>query len=147
MSKNGSVETTGRSCVLAARHQAVRESLAVLLEHEGFTVAGMAESGREAIQLLQTVRPDLAVLDLRLRDMSGIEVAREAMRLGLSSAIVIHTSVTGSTLVQEALDAGVRGLALKAVPPTALLGAVAAAAAGEVYVDPAIRGYAAGLAE
>ena len=127
-------------CVLADDHEGMLSSLTSLLEYEGFTVVGAARTAREAIQLLEAHRPDLAVLDFRLRDMTGIEVAREAARLGLSTAIVIHTAEAGPALVRAALDAGVRGVARKDVPPAPLLDAIAAAVAGEIYVDPALGG-------
>jgi two-component system response regulator DesR len=128
-------------CIVAERHKEVRETLVLLLEHEGFTVVGAADHGSEAIQLLEIHRPDLAVLELRLGDMTGIDVAREAARRGLPAAIVIHTTEAGPTQIREALDAGVQALARKAVPPAALLHAVTAAMAREVYVDPALDGF------
>ncbi len=128
------------ACVLADDHEDMLSSLAALLEDEGFAVVGAARTAREAIQLLDEHRPDLAVLDFRLRDMTGVEVAREAARLGLATAIVIHTAEAGAALVREALDAGVLGLARKAVPPAPLLQALAAASAREIYVDPALGG-------
>jgi DNA-binding NarL/FixJ family response regulator len=132
-----SIGSRGRSCVVGDRHPGMRESLALLLEHEGFTVVGRAANGREAIRLLEAHRPDLTVLDLSLGDMTGIDVALEASRLRLVVAIVIYASEATSEVIQQALDAGVRAIALEAVPPTALLNAIAAAVADEIFVDPA----------
>jgi DNA-binding NarL/FixJ family response regulator len=126
------------TCILAARHDAIRKSLALLLAHEGFAVVGEATTGRQAVLLLDEFRPLLAVLDLRLVDMTGIEVARKARRLGVETAIVLHTGWIGRSTVQEALEAGVNAIAVKAVPPGALLDALAAVVSGETYVDPAI---------
>ncbi|HUY71099.1 MAG TPA: response regulator transcription factor [Gaiellaceae bacterium] len=128
---------TGLSCVVADRHPEMLESLALLLEHEGFTVVGKASTGRDAVRFLETRQPDLLVLDLRLGAMTGIDVARAAARLGLTGAIVLHTSEATPKLVREALDAGVGGIAREAVPPTSLLKAIAAAVARELYIDPA----------
>jgi DNA-binding NarL/FixJ family response regulator len=140
MFRRGAARETALTCVVAEPHQAMRDSLALLLEHEGYSIIGSASTAREALDLIAALRPDLAVLDLRLRDMSGIEVAREAKRLGFAGAIVIHTASTGPKLIQDALDAGIHGLAGKAVPPTPLLDAISAALAGTIYIDPAIRG-------
>jgi two-component system, NarL family, nitrate/nitrite response regulator NarL len=126
------------ACVLADDHEDMLSSLTSLLEAEGFTVVGAATTAHAAIQLLEAHKPDLAVVDFRLGDMTGVEVAREAARLGLATRIVIHTAETGAALVREALAAGVLGLAGKAVPPAPLLQALAAAAEREVYVDPAL---------
>ena len=137
MHAEGSTGGRGLRCVVADRHPDMRESLALLLEHEGFMVVGKATTGSEAVQFLETHRPDLTVLDLRLGTMTGIDVACEAARLGLPGVIVLHTSVATPELVREALDAGIRGIAGKAVPPASLLTAIAAALAREVYIDPA----------
>jgi DNA-binding NarL/FixJ family response regulator len=138
MGEEGSIGSTGLTCLVADRHPDLRESIALLLEHEGFVVVGKATTGPEAVRLVETERPDLIVLGLRLGTMTGIEVAREAARLGLTSAIVLHASEATPELVREALAAGIRGIAREAVPPLPLLNAIAAAVAREVYVDPAL---------
>jgi DNA-binding NarL/FixJ family response regulator len=135
------------TCILADRHHAIRESLALLLAHEGFAVVGEATTGRHALLLLDELRPLLAVLDLRLIDMTGIEVAQEARRLGVETAIVLHAGSIGRSTVQEALAAGVNAIAVKAVPPGALLDALAAVISGETYVDPALGYRSLGSAE
>ena len=127
---------TGLSCLVADRHPEMLESLALLLEHEGFTVVGKVATGREAVRFLESHQPDLMVLDLRLGTMTGIDVAREAARLGSTGAIVIHTSEATPELVREALEVGVRGMARETVPPTPLLNAITAALAREIYIDP-----------
>jgi DNA-binding NarL/FixJ family response regulator len=142
MDTEGSIGSTDRSCVVGDRHPVMRESLALLLEDEGFTVVGKAATGREAIRLLEVHRPTLTVLDLRLGDMTGIEVALETSRLGLGVATVIYVSESTPEVIRHALDAGVRAIAREAVPPAALIHAIAAAVAGETYVDPAF-GYTA----
>lgn len=139
MAHSGSREGVALACVLADDHQGLLASLADLLHHEGFAVVGTATTGADAIQLIKIVRPDVAVLDFRFPDMTGLEVAREASRLGLTTAIVIHTAVAGPGLVRDALKAGVLGIAVKAVPPESLLRAVAAAVAGEIYIDPSLE--------
>ncbi len=136
MPTEGSNPTASLTCLVADRHPEMRESLAQLLAHEGFEVVGTAASGREADRLLEAHRPEIMVLDLRLDTMTGIDVAREAARLDHPAVIVLYTSDAAQTLVQEALAAGVRGIAREAVPPVPLLKAIAAAVAGEVYVDP-----------
>ena len=125
------------TCVVADDHGAMLSSLASLLEQEGFAVVGAAATGREAVLLLASCRPALAVLDVRLGDMTGIEVAREAASLGVDTAIVLHTAECGAQLVRDALAAGIRCVARKDVPPLSLLNAITAAVAGNVYVDPA----------
>jgi len=138
MGQQSQAEKQGVACIVADRHPVIRDSLELLLQDDGYAVCGKAATGSEAIRLLDELRPGLAVLDLSLHDMSGVEVAREARRLGLDTTIVIHTAAIRPSHVPEALEAGVGAIALKAVPPDALLEAIAAARAGETYVDPAI---------
>jgi DNA-binding NarL/FixJ family response regulator len=126
------------TCVLVDDHPEVLSSLASLLEHEGLEVVGRAATGAEALRLLELHRPAVAVLDLRLPDLSGIEVARAAARIAPETAIVVHTGEAHASTVGDALAAGVLGVVLKAVPPWQLLEALDAALAGEVHVDPSL---------
>ena len=133
---------TRRSCLLVDDHETMLSSLSSLLRHEGFVVVGEAATGAEAIRLLGLSRPDLTVVDFRLPDMTGLDVAREAARIAPATVLVLHTGETGPAIAREALAAGVRGVVLKAVPPTHLLAAISAALAGDVYVDPNLTGAA-----
>lgn len=132
-------ETPARlTCVLIDDHEAVLSALASLLHEEGFAVVGVARTGAEAVQLLTEHAPHFAVLDFRLPDMTGLEVARESVRLGSPTVLVLYTAERNSTLVSDALSAGVRGIVLKDVSPVALVSALEVALAGDVYVDPAL---------
>lgn len=110
--------------------------MALLLEHEGFTVVGSAATGEGALELIRAKRPRIAVLDLLLPGMTAFEVAGE---VGSSTAIVIHAGEASASLARDALAAGARAVVLKHVPPLALLHALAHTTAGETLIDPAIR--------
>jgi DNA-binding NarL/FixJ family response regulator len=122
------------TCIVIDDHELMLSSLALLLAGEGLTVVGEARTGSEAIRLLEEHQPDLAVLDFRLPDMSGIDVAKTAR--GLSTAFVLHTAEADAVVAEAALVAGVLCIVAKGSPPHRLLAAIACALAGEPYLDP-----------
>jgi two-component system NarL family response regulator len=123
--------------VIAEDHRMVRELLAALLAREAdVAVVGEAANGREAIDLVQTLRPDLLVLDVGLPEIDGIEVAR---RLRVSQpalkllALSIHSE---ERFVQAMLNAGANGYLLKTSAVTELVQAIRAVTQGKLYVSP-----------
>jgi DNA-binding NarL/FixJ family response regulator len=140
------VETEGaprsrHTCLLVDDHLDMLATLTELLEHEGFVIVGQAATGVSAVDLLDAQRPDLAVLDYRLPDMTGIDLAREAARVSPLTVVVLHAGEASQGLVTHALEAGVRGVVLKGVPPTHLMLSLEAALAGQTYVDPKLGGF------
>ena len=115
----------------------VRELLAALLAREAdVAVVGEAANGREAIDLAQTLRPDLLVLDVGLPEIDGIEVARRlrASQPGLKLlALSIHSE---ERFVQAMLNAGANGYLLKTSAVTELVQAIRAVTQGKLYVSP-----------
>ena len=117
------------------------DALADLLGSEGMELVGRASTGVEALQILDELPTTAVVLDLRLPDMDGIEVARRAAEiLRRKSVVILYTSWADGQQVQDGLDAGARGVVLKDGPAENLLAAIAATVAGGIYVDPGIRG-------
>jgi two-component system, NarL family, response regulator DevR len=127
------------TCLLVDDHEAMRSSLVALVEQEGFLVVGEAGTGAQAVSLLGELKPVLAVLDYRLPDMTGIDIAREAARVAPLTALVLHAGEAPRSMVSEAVAAGIRGVVLKSVPATELMRSVEAVLAGETYVDPRLR--------
>jgi DNA-binding NarL/FixJ family response regulator len=125
--------------MLADDHAALLSSLARFLSGERIDVVGRARTGAGALRLLAQHRPDVAVIDFRLPDTNGIEVAREAAEIAPDTGIVIYTSFGHSKLVRDALAVGVRAVVLKDAEPSQLLRAISEVAAGRVYVDPRLR--------
>jgi DNA-binding NarL/FixJ family response regulator len=140
------VNTPSFSCVVVDDHPALVEAVRRLLEGRGIGVAGTAGTGEEGLDLVRQERPDVAVVDLRLPGMSGIDLAREASRTVPETGIVIYTGFGDRAVLVEALDAGVRGFVLKEAPLEDLVRAVRAAAAGGTYVDPVLGAELAGEA-
>ena len=127
-------------CVLVDDHPEVLNSLEALLDGDGIDIVGKATTGAEGLRELERRCPDLAIVDLRLPDISGYDIAREAVRISPGTAILIHTADIGPGVAERGLEAGARAVVLKSVPPSQLLLAVAAVLAGEVYVDPGFHG-------
>ena len=126
------------SLVLVDDHQALREGLAALLGSRGFTVLGQAGSAAAGEDLVRHTAPDLALLDIRLPDGSGIDLARDLLLFHPDLRVVMYTGEGEPGLVAEALDAGARGYVLKAGAFDELLSAIAFVGDGGAYVDPRI---------
>ena len=99
--------------ILADDHLIVRQGLRSVLEQEAYTVLGEAGDGREALRLAQELRPDVAVLDLAMPLLNGLDAAREISRVSPQTKTILLTMHTEDPYVMEALRAGVRGYLLK----------------------------------
>jgi two-component system response regulator DevR len=120
-------------------HEVVRRGLRELLEHSGdIEVVGEAARADEALRRIPAVRPDVAVLDARLPDGSGIEVCREIRSSLPSVACLILTSYDDDEALFAAIMAGAAGYVLKQIRGTDLVDAVHRVARGQSLLDPAI---------
>jgi two-component system, NarL family, response regulator DevR len=120
-------------------HEVVRRGLRDLLEQSGdIEVVGEAGRADEALRRIPAVRPDVAVLDARLPDGSGIEVCRD-IRSSLSSvACLVLTSYDDDEALFAAIMAGAAGYVLKQIRGTDLVDAVHRVAKGQSLLDPAV---------
>jgi DNA-binding NarL/FixJ family response regulator len=128
------------TCVLADDHPAVLEAVSGFLQREGVDVIGRARDGEEALEKIETRKPSVALVDVRMPRVGGIEVARRAARLSPDTAVLLYTAYGDRALLTEALDAGVRGFVLKEAPMEDLARAVETVAGGGTYVDPVLAG-------
>jgi two-component system, NarL family, response regulator NreC len=124
--------------LLADDHAVVREGLRVLLEREGFTFSAEASDGREAIQLCEKHKPDVAVLDLAMPLLNGIDAAREIIKANSKIKVILLTMHTEDHLVLESLRAGVTGYVLKTRASSELVQAIRAVSKGEMYLTQSI---------
>lgn len=124
--------------LLADDHAVVREGLRVLLEREGFTFSAEASDGREAIQLCEKHKPDIAVLDLAMPLLNGIDAAREIIKVNSKIKVILLTMHTEDHLVLESLRAGVTGYVLKTRASSELVQAIRAVSKGEMYLTQSI---------
>ncbi len=128
------------TCVVADDHPAVLEAVSEYLAMGGIEVVARASDGEEALRLIEEHGPRIALVDVRMPGLGGIELARRAGRSAQQTAILLYTGYGDRALLTEALDAGVSGFVLKEAPIEDLLRAVQSVAAGSTYVDPVLAG-------
>lgn len=120
-------------------HEVVREGLRALLEsHDDIEVVGDSGSAVEAASRIPALRPDVAVLDARLRDGSGIEVCRTVRAVDPSIHGLILTSYDDDEALFSAIMAGASGYVLKQIRGSDLVDAVRQVAAGNSLIDPSM---------
>jgi len=124
--------------VLADDHALIRQSLAALLEREGFVVQGEASDGREAVRLAQTLSPDAVVMDISMPLFNGLNAALELSRACPRTPTVLLTRHDENQYVAEALRCGVKGYVLKSQAATDLVHAINEVCRGQVYLSPGI---------
>jgi DNA-binding NarL/FixJ family response regulator len=125
--------------VVADDHPALRAGIRVRLEIDQVAqVLAEAVDGSEALELVESLRPDIAVLDVRMPGLDGVEVAEQINLRGLPTHVVLLTGLTDTELVQRALDVGVRGYVDKLSRLDVLVAAIRAVFAGERFVDPGL---------
>jgi DNA-binding NarL/FixJ family response regulator len=123
------------TCVVADDHPAVLEAVAEFLAQGGLEVVARARDGEEALEKIEQWRPQVALVDVRMPKLGGIELARRANRSAPETGIVLYTGYGDRAQLTEALDAGVRGFVLKEAPR-----ALRTVATGGTYVDPVLAG-------
>jgi two-component system, NarL family, response regulator NreC len=126
--------------VLADDHVLVRQSLKSLLEREGFHVVGEASDGQEAIRRVESLHPDIAVMDLSMPTLNGVDAARELSRSSPKTNSILLTQHNEDQYVSEALEAGVKGYVLKSQAACDLVQAINQISRGEAYLSPGVFG-------
>ena len=124
--------------LLADDHQLVRQSLISLLEHEGFDVLGEASDGRTAVRLVQELSPEIAVLDMVMPGLNGIDAARQIQRASPRTKSILVTMYAERQYVVQALRAGIRGYVLKSQGARDLIQAIREVHNGAVYLSPKV---------
>ena len=137
--------------MLADDHTLLRQGLRRIIESDPeLTVVAEAGSGTEAIELAEAHHPDVAVMDIAMRELNGIEAATQIQRRSPETAILILSMFSDDRYVTRAVKAGARGYLLKDSVEEDLLKAIRATHAGHSYFSPPIArtlldGYARGL--
>ena len=122
--------------VIVDDHEALREGLVALLRGHGMEVVGTAGNVAGGIDLVEHAEPDVAIVDIRLPDGSGIDLTRDLLSRNPELGVVLYTGDADIELLYSGLDSGARGYALKAGSMQELVGAIERIVAGGSYVDP-----------
>lgn len=122
--------------LLADDHVIVRQGLKVLLEREGFNVVGEASDGREALQLAQNLRFDIALLDLAMPLLNGIDAGRAILQACPKAKVILLTMHTEDHQILDALRAGIKGYVLKSKAAEELIQAIHEVSRGKLYLTP-----------
>ena len=124
---------------LADDHEVVRRGVRDLIDHEDdMSVVGEASTGEEALTRIALCKPDVAVLDVRLGEDSGIEVARDIRSAHPDVRCLMLTSFADDEALVDSIVAGAAGYVLKQVRGNELLDGIRRVAAGESLLDPAV---------
>lgn len=125
--------------VIADDQRMVRSGLRVILDTEpGIKVVAEAGDGAEGVELVRRHRPAVALLDIRMPVLDGLQAARKVLALSPHTRVLILTTFDADEYVYEALRAGASGFLLKDAPADQLVTAVRSLAAGDALIDPAI---------
>jgi two-component system, NarL family, response regulator NreC len=121
--------------VLADDHVVVRQSLKHFLERQGFAVVGEASDGHQAIRLTERLRPDVAVLDLSMPLLNGIDAAKQILRISSRTKVLLLTMHTEDSYVIEALRAGIHGYIVKTQIASDVVEAIQEVVRGRTYLS------------
>jgi DNA-binding NarL/FixJ family response regulator len=126
-------------------HPLFRDGIAAIINCQSdMSLVGAASNGKEAIEAFRTLRPDVTMMDLRLPDLSGIDVTIAIRSEFADARVIVLTTFERDVEVQRALKAGACGYLLKSMPPAQMIDMIRQVHGGKKCVPPEI---AAGLAE
>jgi DNA-binding NarL/FixJ family response regulator len=140
--------TPAITIVIADDHPLFRKGLRQSIEEDpSLRILGEASDGASALRLIENSTPDVAILDIDMPAMRGLQVAKMVRDQQLFVAVIILTIYKEEDMFNEAMDAGVRGYVMKETAVIDLLEAIKAVAMGQYYFSPAIAGHLVGRSE
>src|SRR5215472_13243788 len=120
--------------VIADDHFAIRQGVKTLLESEpGYEVVGEAATGRAVVEQAQALQPDVAVIDVRMPELNGIEATRQIRQRAQKTQVLVLTAADSGSLVPDLLRAGALGYVLKTDAARDIVAAVRAVAKGQPF--------------
>jgi DNA-binding NarL/FixJ family response regulator len=126
--------------LLADDHALIRQGLKALLEKQGCQVVCEASDGQEALRFAEKAQPEVAILDVSMPVLNGVDAARELKKTSPKTKVILLTQHDEDQYVTEALRAGVRGYVLKSQAADDLVHAIREVCKGCVYLSPKISG-------
>jgi len=125
--------------IVADDHAVVREGITrILATSDRIELVGEAETGDQAWLLIKDLTPDVALLDIRMPSMTGIDIIKSINSADLSTKSLILTNYDNPDYILEAISEGAHGYILKAIDPNSLIKSVIAVYEGEVVLDPEV---------
>jgi DNA-binding NarL/FixJ family response regulator len=125
--------------LLADDDALVRGGLRALLDAEAdLTVVGEAADGREAVERVRALQPDVVLMDVRMPQLDGVSATREILTWTRRPRVLVLTTFDLDEVVDDALDAGADGFLLKRATPEQLIGGIRTVHAGDALVAPAV---------
>jgi DNA-binding NarL/FixJ family response regulator len=132
-------EIMGLRLLLADDHEIVRKGLRALLEAEpGWQVAAEAADGRDAVEKAQQIKPDIAILDISMPSLNGLEATRQIVKGISQTKVLVLTMHDSDPLIQQVLEAGARGYLLKSDAARDLVAAVDALRLNKTFFTPKV---------
>jgi DNA-binding NarL/FixJ family response regulator len=129
----------GVRLLLADDHEIVRKGLRALLEAEpGWQVAAEAADGRDAVEKAQQIKPDIAILDISMPSLNGLEATRQIVKGISQTKVLVLTMHDSDPLIQRVLEAGARGYLLKSDAARDLVAAVDALRRNKTFFTPKV---------
>lgn len=128
----------GISVLLGDDHALVRQGLRSLLDREKIHVVGEASDGQEVIRLAETHHPEIAIIDISMPTLNGIDAARELARSCPKTKVILLTQHEEEQYLREALESGVRGYVLKSQVAGDLVYAIRQVSQGGFYLSPGV---------
>lgn len=125
--------------LLADDHTIVRQGIRALLDaQEGIEVVGEAEDGRQAVEKVKELVPDIVVIDITMPNLNGIEATRQIKKINDKIKVLVLTVHDNEEYVHQILQAGASGYLLKESAVSDLISAISAVKKGDIFLSPSI---------
>src|SRR6476620_1687698 len=121
--------------LIADDFELMRDGIRSLLTRQGWDVCGTAVTGREAVEKAQALQPEVAVLDISMPELDGVEATRQIRKASVGTEVLILTAHEDDQPIRDALDAGAKGYLFKSEAATQLVDGIKAIAAHEVFLS------------
>jgi len=121
--------------LIADDFELMRDGIKLLITRQGWEVCGMAVTGREAVEKVQELRPDVAVLDITMPLLDGVEATRQIRKANVGTEVLILTAHEDDQPIRDALDAGAKGYLFKSEAATQLVDGIKTVAAHEIFLS------------
>ena len=125
--------------VIGEDHSLVREGIKRILgEFNDFQIVGEASNGQSFLELIKSKKPEIAIIDIRMPILNGVEVLQDLQKTGTNTRGLILTAFADDEYILDAMEAGAAGYLLKSVEPNELAEAIRTVHQGESVLDPKI---------